>query len=207
VGLNERLRKLERKERGRDELLSDEGATTHYEEFWEMQMEWTALHLIRGIEPDFTLDETDAFVTLDGRFAVSRQRIDLRGLMGPRTQAMQETIANTPERWGRFLAADEEADELLERLLGLGEDAAVPEDYRGPGHEWHDQAEIRERIGGPHGVGGSIFLDAGEREAARRLTWTLTHNPDARAMLSELTRRRDAFVMEEGSMPTELPPY
>jgi hypothetical protein len=25
-------------------------------EFWEMEVEWTALHLIRGLEPDFTLD-------------------------------------------------------------------------------------------------------------------------------------------------------
>jgi hypothetical protein len=57
----------------------------HYEGFWEMQVEWTALHLVRGLEPDFTMDETGAFVTLDGRFALSRERVDLRGLIGPLT--------------------------------------------------------------------------------------------------------------------------
>jgi hypothetical protein len=41
--------------------------------------------LIRHLEPDFTLDRSGAFVTLDGRFGVSRERIDLRGLSDPRT--------------------------------------------------------------------------------------------------------------------------
>jgi hypothetical protein len=120
---------------------------------------------------------------------------------------MQEVIANAPERWGRFLAADRESAELLHRLLELGEATAVPDGYKEPGHEWHDQAEIRERIGDPHGVGGSIFIDAEERELVRRLTWTLIHNPNARAMLSELTLRRDAFVADEGLMPEGLPLY
>jgi hypothetical protein len=44
---------------------------------------------------------------------------------------------------------------------------------------------------------GSIFADAEERESTRRLTWTLIHVPEARAMLSELTRLRDAFVAAE----------
>ncbi len=34
---------------------------------------------------------------------------------------------------------------------------------------------------------------------------TLIHNADARAMLSEMTRRRDAFVAAEGSMPSQHP--
>ena len=205
MGLESRLRKLEGAVRPRP---ASEETTSDYGAFWEMQMEWTALHLVRRIEPDFTLDETGAFVTPDGRFAVSRERIDLRGLMGPRTEAMAEAIANTPERWQRFLAADEEAAELLERLLELGEAVAVPDAYKEPGHEWHDQDEIRERIGDPHDVvGGSIFIDAEERDGVRRLTWTLVNDPDARAMLSELTRRRDSFVADKGSMPTDLPPY
>jgi hypothetical protein len=160
-------------------------------------MEWTAPDLVRGTELDFTLDGAGAFVTLDGRFAVSPRRMDLRGLMGPRTEETQEAIANAPERWARFLIADDEAADLLWRLLALAEDAAVPDGYREPGHKWHDQAEIRERIGDPHGVGGSVFVDADEREATRRMTWMLIHNPDAYAMLSGLTRRRDAFVAEE----------
>ena len=183
-------------ERRRSEDGADEGTRPDFREFWEMQIEWVALHLVRGLEPDFTLDAEGAFWTLDGRFAVSLQRIDLQGLMGPRTEEMQETMPR--ERWERFLESDEEAAELLERLLQLGEDAVVPENYREPGYQWHDQAEIRERLGDPHGVGGSIFLDAEERETTRRLTWTLIHNPDARALLSEITRRRDSFAAEDG---------
>ena len=140
---------------------------------------------------------------LDGRFAVSRRRMDLRGLMGPRTQAMQETMPL--DMWERFLEDDQEAAELLEHILELGGDAAVPNDYREPGHKWHDLGEVNDRLG-QHDL-GSVFVDAGEREAVRRLTWTLINNPDARAMLSEITRRRDVFVTEEGSTPTDLPPY
>jgi hypothetical protein len=49
---------------------------------------------------------------------------------------------------------------------------------------------------GKHAL-GSIFADAEERVATRRLTWTLIHVPEARTMLSELTRLRDVFVAEE----------
>jgi hypothetical protein len=120
--------------------------------------------------------------------------MDIQGLMGPATAAQQEEIANKPERWERFLADDGAAD-LLEQLLGLAEDAAVPNDYRDPGHEWHDHGEIRDRLG-QHEF-GSVFVDTDEREATRRLTWTLINDPKARAMLSDLTRRRDAFVADE----------
>ena len=173
------------------------------EESYRDQLEWIALHLVRGIEPDFTLDEEGVFRTLDGRFALSRERMDLGGLMGPRTQRIEE--ATPPERWHRFLAADEEACDLLERLLQLGEDAAVPETFREPLYHWHELGEINDQLGNRDL--GSIFVDAEEREATRRLTWTLIHNRGARVMLSELTRRRDAFVREEGSMPTDFPPY
>jgi hypothetical protein len=53
----------------------------------------------------------------------------------------------------------------------------------------------------------AIFEDAEERNAVCSLTWTLIHNPDARAMLSEITLRRDAFVAREGLMPENLPLY
>ncbi len=201
------LRRLRREvekpqaERNRARSEPDEDVRVGFEEFWEMQMESTALHLIRGIEPDFTLDETGAFWTLDGRFALSHRRMDLRGLMGPRTQEIQQTMP--PERWGRFLAADEEAAELLERILQSGEDAAVPEDYKEPGHNWHDLGEINDRLGNRDL--GSVFVNTEEREATRRLTWTLIHNVDAWAMLSELTRRRDAFVRAEYGMHPNLP--
>ncbi len=83
MGLENRLRKLEDATCLR--LGSEETMPTNCREFWEMQVEWTALHLVRGLEPDFTMDETGAFVTLDGRFALSRERMDLRGLIGPLT--------------------------------------------------------------------------------------------------------------------------
>ena len=200
-GIRGRLDKLAARQRIGSAPNSEEVTEPRFDAFWEMQLEWTALHLLRGLEPDFTLDETDAFVTLDGRFAVSRFRLDLRGLLGPRTQEIEETIP--PERWRRFLVGDEEAHELLERLLELAEAAMVPEDYETPlGNEW-TQEEVDDFRGTLKPTG--IFLDAKEREATRCLTWTLIHNPGARAMLSELTRRRDAFVAQEGSMPMHLP--
>jgi hypothetical protein len=48
-------------------------------------------------------------VTPDGRFAARHSRIDVRGLMSSRTEAIQEAIANAPERWRRFLEADDKA--------------------------------------------------------------------------------------------------
>jgi hypothetical protein len=160
-----------------------------------MEMEWTALHLLRGIEPTFTLDGSGDFVTPDGRLAVGPRRMDIRGLMGPATAALQEEIANTPERWERFLTADDEAAELLERLLEAAENADVLQGYRDPGHQWHDHGEVCDRLG-QHEF-GSVFVDTDEREATRRLTWTLMNDPKARAMLSDLTRRRDAFLADE----------
>jgi hypothetical protein len=163
-------------------------------EFWEMELEHTALHLPRGLEPYFTLDERDRFLTLDGRFALSRNRMDLQALMGPLTEQIQESIPS--ERWGQFLASDGQAVELLEELLGMAEDVEVPDAYREPNHSWHDLREINDQLGN-HDL-GSIFAGADEREATRRLTWTLIHLPEARAMLSSLTRLRDAFVAEGG---------
>lgn len=162
-------------------------------DMWERQLESAALHIVRGGEPDFTLDERDAFWTLDGRFALAPWRVDLSALMGPDTQRIQESMP--PERWERFLAADEEAAEALDRLRALAGAADVPDAYREPGHEWHNQGEINDARG-DHDL-GSVFVDADEREQTRRLTWTLIHVPAARALLSELTRRRDAFVVEE----------
>ena len=59
----------------------------------------------------------------------------------------------------------------------------------------------RVRVHEPSPVGPDLTFSIVEGgtvvEAARRMTCTLLHNPDARAMLSGLTRRRDAFVAEE----------
>jgi hypothetical protein len=176
-----------RKNEDNEELIRN------YDEFWEMELEHTALHLLRGVEPYLTLDERDRFLTLDGRFALSRNRMDLRALMGPLTEQIQESIPS--ERWEQLLAADEQAADLLKRLLHRAETTEVPDSYREPGHRWHDLGEVNDRLG-KHDL-GSIFADAEERESTRRLTWTLIHLPEARAMLSELTRLRNAFVAEE----------
>ena len=183
---------LENERRVRENEVKEE-LIRNYDEFFEMELEHTALHLLRGVEPYFTLDERDAFLTLDGRFALSRNRMDLRALMRPLTEQIVESIPS--ERWGQFLAADEQAAKLLQQLLGRAEDAEVPDAYREPGHRWHDLGEINDRLG-KHDL-GSIFADAEEREATRRLTWTLIHDREARALLSGLTKHRDVFVAEE----------
>jgi len=127
--------------------------------------------------------------------------------MGPRTEALQEAIENAPERWSRFLAADEEAAELLERILELGEATAAPEDYETPlGGEW-TQEEVVERFAGSPHQPSALYVDAEERERGRALTWTLANNPDGQGMLAELTLRRDALVADEGLMPEDLPLY
>jgi hypothetical protein len=158
--------------------------------YW-MQMEWIAHSLLSGVEPSLTLDERGSFRTQDGRFALSRDREDLAALTGPLT--IKRIEATPLGRWREFLETDERASGLLESLLEMAEDAEVPNEYRMPNHDWHEMGEINDRLG-KHDLLGSIFEDAEEREATRRLTWTLTYEPDARAMLSELTRRRDLYV-------------
>jgi hypothetical protein len=118
----------------------------------------------------------------------------MRALMGPRTRGLLE--ARPPERWERFLEADGEAAGLLGRLSTIADEAPVPEDYRTPLHEMQELGEINDRLG-KHDL-GSIFEDAEERERVRRMTWTLMHDPEARRLLSELTRRRDDFAAEGG---------
>jgi hypothetical protein len=205
MGLEKRVRRLEDEERTPATAAERETVSSHGE-FWEMQLEWEALRLLRDLEPGFTLDGSGAFFTLDGRFAVSPERMDLRGLMGPRTEALQEAIEDAPERWGRFLETDHEAADLLDDIRALGEAAVVPEDYETPLRSEWTMEEVESRFSKSPHKPCALFEDTEEREATRRLTWALIHNPDARAMLSELTRRRDAFVEAEGLMPAHLPP-
>jgi len=166
---------------------------TSAEQSWRMQMGWEASRLACGLEPDLTLDSEGlpggAFRTLDGRFALDRDRQDIAALMGPLTQRQQEAVE--PGRWWRFLAADGEAEDLLDGLLGLAEDADVPDGFAAwPSYE-PTEAEAEDFPGTMKPT--AYFSDAEERDATRRLTWALIHDADARGMLSELTRRRDAF--------------
>lgn len=167
----------------------------HRRKGWELEVEFAVWALVSGYEPKITVDRDGAFYTLDGRFAIDRERMDLRALFGPATERLVEAVP--PERWWRFLEADAEAADLLERLLALADAADVPEGYELPMEDWHAQAEIRERIGDPHGVGGPVFGDAEEKEAARRLAWALINDPQAMGLLSEVLHRRDRYALEE----------
>ncbi len=67
-----------------DFLMIGRGVAQGAEQFYWMKMECMAFSLVR--EPTHTSpwDAMGAFVTLDGRFALSRERMDLQELMGPR---------------------------------------------------------------------------------------------------------------------------
>jgi hypothetical protein len=145
----------------------------------------SALALLRGGEPPYTVDEAGAFFTLRGRFVVSERYLSGAALL--RKAELEET--SSPERWSRFLAHDERAKDLLDQLLELAEVADIPEDFESPG----DDASTREEVDGPEGV----FVDDEERVLSRSLAWLLVHHPDARAMLAEITRRRGAFARVE----------
>lgn len=161
--------------------------------FFEAEMEWISCDILRGRAPYFTLGEDGAFRTVDGRFAVSPNRLDIRGLF--RKDPTREEDAIAAERWRRLLEEDERAAKALERLLALAENALVPVDYRMPNYKLHDQGEINDRIG--NSELGSVFVDTEERERVRRMVYALIHVPEARAMLSFITRRRDEFVDAE----------
>ncbi len=162
--------------------------------FFEAEMEWISCDILRGRAPYFTLGEDGAFRTVDGRFAVSPDRLNIQGLFRKDPTPEEEAIA--AERWERFLEEDEQAADALERLLALAESALVPVDYKMPNHKWHDLGEINDRMGDPDL--GSVFVDAGERERVRRMVYVLTRVPEARATLCFITRRRDSFVDAEG---------
>jgi hypothetical protein len=163
-------------------------------DFFEAEMEWISLDLLRGREPYFTLGEDDAFRTVGGKFAVSLHRLNIQGLF--RKDPTPEEQAISAERWERLLSEDDEAADALERLLALAESALVPGDYRMPNFRWHDLGEINDRMGDPDL--GSVFLDADERERVRRMVYALINVPDARALLCFITKRRDLGVDEEG---------
>jgi hypothetical protein len=180
------LRKLE-EQRRRAKLQREEYAEEEqrrgYAEFWHIALGWIALHLARDLEPPYSLTKGDAFM-LPGtdRVAVSPDRMDLKALFEP----LQDGNHPPRERWRRFLEADGEAADALESLLELAQACDVPESYTAPLFE---HATIT-------GIAGrrDVFLDDAEREDAMALAWVLTNNADARALLSEITSRRDAFV-------------
>jgi hypothetical protein len=158
-------------------------------DFFEAEMEWISLDIVRGRAPYFTLHEDGAFRTVGGKFAVSLHRLNIRGLF--RKDPTPEEEANAARRWERLIEEDKQAADALERLWEMADSSLVPVDYKMPNHRWHDLGEINDRMGDPDL--GSIFTDAGERERVRRMVYALLHVPEAQAMLREITSRRDAF--------------
>jgi len=197
-GIRRRLESLEARAPAPAERTLEEEARTreHRRKSWDLQIEFVAWALMGGYEPTVGVERDGTFYTLDGRFALDRERIDLRALMGPEMRRIQEGVP--PERWWGFLDADAEAADLFEELLVRAEATDVPEGYELPMEDWHAQAEISERIGDPHGVGGPVFGDSEEKEAARRLVWALINDPEAMRLLAEVLRRRDIFAADEG---------
>jgi hypothetical protein len=189
--LERRLRKLEDASYPTEKTPVEDGGCR---DFFEAEMEWISLDLIRGREPYFTLGEDDAFRTVGGKFAVSLHRLNIQGLF--RKDPTREEQAISAERWERLLAEDDEAADALERLWEMADNALVPGDYKMPNYKWHDLGEINDRMGDPDL--GSLFTDREERERVRRMVYALVHVPEARALLSEITRRRDLFVDAEG---------
>ena len=100
----------------------------------------SALALLRGGEPLYTVDEAGAFFTLDGRFVVSERFLSGAALL--RKAELEE--ARDPERWSRFLAHDEGAKDLLDQLLELAQATTVPDDFKSPG----DHASTQEEVAG-----------------------------------------------------------
>jgi hypothetical protein len=197
-GIRRRLESLEARAPAPAERSPEEEVRTreHLRKSWDLQVEFVAWALIGGYEPTVGVDRDGTFYTLDGRFALDRERMDLQALMGPQTRRIEEAVPT--ERWRKFLSADASASDLLEDLLARAEGADVPEGYELPMEDWHAQAEIRERIGDPHGVGGPVFGDAEEKEATRCLMWAFINDPEAMRLLAEVLRRRDIFAVGEG---------
>ena len=192
--MNEIKRRLAKLESNRPQELEDRGLAD-FTEFWEAEIQWTALCLLRGIEPRHTVDEAGAFWTLDGRLACSPKHMDLGALMGSRREELEAALL--PDRWAQFLASNEKAQELLERLLEPSEDAPVPDSFELPmGRAW-TETEVDATFGESPHKPFALFLDAEEREATRRLTWTLINNPVAREMLCKITKSRDEFVQDD----------
>jgi len=195
AGINGRLGRLEERARTQERAGTSpeqqEKRSEAARAMWEMECEFIAHALVAGFGTSFGADEEGNFYAPDGRLAVGPDYLDFEALFGKRTEELVAAIP--PDRWERFLVADEEAADLLEQLRARAEASDVPEDYREPNHKWHDHAEVSERVGGPH-VMHSTFADADEREATRRMAWTLIRDQKARRLLSELLRRRDAFV-------------
>ena len=170
-----------------------DGRQVWAEEAWWMQAAWEALTLVRGSEPLFTLGEDDSLRTTDGRAVLSRNRHDLAAHMGPQTSRQQEAMIEHPERWESFLAEDDAAAAALDKLMEIPEDLDAPRGFMTPISDERTEEEAE-------GFAGTmkpypLFSDAEEREAVRRLAWALLYDPGARALLSELTLRRDAFVL------------
>jgi hypothetical protein len=164
-----RLSKLEAAsyQDARSPEVEDSQESPRCDEFYAMEAMWTALHPIRGLEPHFSIDEEGAFRTKDGELAVNREHMDLQTLT--RRKAEEYIEAMSAKRWEHFLEADEEAAELLERLLALADGYPVPEAFEPPLRNECAKEVVDSFEGTSHKL-PPLFVDAEEREATRQLT-------------------------------------
>jgi hypothetical protein len=165
------------------------------------------------------VDEQGSFYTLDGRFALGPEGMNHEAYfaaVGQDMAAVDQALAAQSQalaaarrgdeepvealmqkdRWERFLASDGEAAALLETLKQRAESAKVPDGYELPSENHRRSHEMADEERGPERKRLSGFFEGREdnEEAIRRLTWTLTHDPEALTMLSKLTIRRARFM-------------
>jgi hypothetical protein len=166
-----------------DERRREQGAEEIAPTFWHWLLEDVARHLLFEGEPEFTADEEgNLYSIVDGRLVGGpRRRVDIRDLIGDPLEERMNASSNL--MWRRFLIADDEAEDLLERILARGAGAEPPEDFR-------------VCVGLYVPDGGDP--DPEDLEALRRLTWALATDTEAMRLLSDLTRRRDGFMAAEG---------
>ena len=187
MGLEGRLRKLES---GRPAGRDPEDAPDPT--FYRWMLESVARALLFSGEPEFTADaEGNLYSIADGRLVAGPwHRAHIRDVMG---EPLAERLAvASRSTWRRFLASSpDDVEELLERLFARRRAVDSPPDFR-----------VCVGIYVPEGAGAP---DPEDEEALRRLTWALATDAEAVRLLSELTRRRDVFVAEEGGREQDGP--
>jgi hypothetical protein len=201
-----RLERLEASSQSPKDLTAspemDEHRTEWAERTWRDEIESLAWDLVHGFEPLLVVDRRGDFYTLDGRFALGREgSLNVQAWFSGLQRAKDEdaelaAIEVRQDRWERFLIFDEEAAEIHKRLQERAKAAEVPDEYRLPLEEFHARHDIDDAGSAPCEE-KSVFRSPEDKEAVRRLTWTLIHDAEALALLAGLHERFGRFVAEE----------
>lgn len=176
-----------------------------YEGEYKAQLETTATDLVLGYGPDLSYKD-GAFHTPDGRLALSPSYMDIQSLMG---SGYEERVRELQvEAWERCLSDDGRVEEIVAELFEMADDTEPPPDYWTWQMSWPHRPEDLARgyhagrtppasEGVPSGCDGEPPMEPEDRERARKLAWSLIHEPQARAKLEELCRRRDSYIQLE----------